>query len=153
MPRQLIGPHHPAPQRSPPNCRLTCPPTCVWHSRRRLLDGQPVFEESRCFQLFWHPLSFQFRRPGTGQCFVQEACSGVRSIVCPYHAWSFRTDGSLIGRPHFYGADQHDHPGGDETRPGLWPISTMSGRDNGRNTRLGRTVKLPSQPADWAHEH
>jgi Rieske 2Fe-2S family protein len=28
-----------------------------------------------------------------------------RAIVCPYHAWSYRHDGSLIGAPHFKNLD------------------------------------------------
>jgi glycine betaine catabolism A len=31
-----------------------------------------------------------------------------RAIVCPYHAWSYRHDGSLIGAPHFKDVDKLD---------------------------------------------
>ena len=30
-----------------------------------------------------------------------------RAIVCPYHAWSYRHDGSLIGAPNFKNLDEH----------------------------------------------
>ena len=38
-------------------------------------------------------------------------CGGAaqgRAIVCPYHAWSYQHDGSLIGAPHFKEIDQLD---------------------------------------------
>jgi Rieske 2Fe-2S family protein len=31
-----------------------------------------------------------------------------RAIVCPYHAWSYRHDGSLIGAPHFKDMEKFD---------------------------------------------
>jgi glycine betaine catabolism A len=31
-----------------------------------------------------------------------------RAIVCPYHAWSYRHDGSLIGAPHFKDIERFD---------------------------------------------
>ena len=30
-----------------------------------------------------------------------------KAIVCPYHAWSYRHDGSLIGAPNFKNIDEH----------------------------------------------
>ena len=47
-------------------------------------------------------------------------CGGsaqVKAIVCPYHAWSYRHDGSLIGAPHF-----RDVAGFDTTTLGLKPV-------------------------------
>ncbi len=38
-------------------------------------------------------------------------CGGsanARAIVCPYHAWSYRHDGSLIGAPHFKEVEKFD---------------------------------------------
>jgi glycine betaine catabolism A len=32
--------------------------------------------------------------------------SEAKAIVCPYHAWSYRHDGSLIGAPHFKNIDE-----------------------------------------------
>lgn len=60
--------------------------------------------------------------PHRGTRLVAEPCSRLRTIVCPYHAWSFQLNGALIGRPHFYGADEHDHADDGEARPHLWPI-------------------------------
>jgi phenylpropionate dioxygenase-like ring-hydroxylating dioxygenase large terminal subunit len=34
---------------------------------------------------------------------VAAGCGNARSFVCPYHAWNFGLDGSLIGRPEEYG--------------------------------------------------
>jgi Rieske 2Fe-2S family protein len=38
-------------------------------------------------------------------------CGGTaegRAIVCPYHAWSYKHDGSLIGAPHFKEVEKFD---------------------------------------------
>jgi Rieske 2Fe-2S family protein len=43
---------------------------------------------------------------------------GTRAIVCPYHAWSYRHDGSLIGAPHFKDLDEHY----DRSTLGLAPV-------------------------------
>ncbi len=48
------------------------------------------------------------------------ACDGVadnRAIVCPYHAWAYRLDGSLIGAPGFRNA-----PNFDPADHGLHPV-------------------------------
>ena len=39
-----------------------------------------------------------------GTRLVTEPCKAA-AITCPYHAWSFRLDGSIRARPHFQGAD------------------------------------------------
>ena len=60
--------------------------------------------------------------PHRGTRLLAESCRGLDSVVCPYHAWSFRLDGSLIARPHFYGADQHDRPQAGEALSRLWSV-------------------------------
>ena len=60
--------------------------------------------------------------PHRGARLLAEPCNVQRSIVCPYHAWAFGLDGTLMGRPHFYGADKHDRANDGEPRPALWPI-------------------------------
>ena len=60
--------------------------------------------------------------PHRGARLLGEPCSGLNGIVCPYHAWSFRLDGTLRGRPHFHGADAHDRVDDDDPRPRLWSI-------------------------------
>ena len=39
--------------------------------------------------------------PHRGTRLIGEPCTGLNSIVCPYHGWSFCLDGSLIGRHIF----------------------------------------------------
>src|SRR4029077_17504273 len=43
--------------------------------------------------------------------------SGARSFLCPYHAWSYDTDGRLIGAPHTSGLE-----GFDRAQYGLHPV-------------------------------
>ena len=49
-------------------------------------------------------------------------CGGTgtakRAIVCPYHAWSYKPDGSLIGAPNFRDIDEHY----DRSTLGLTPV-------------------------------
>jgi Rieske 2Fe-2S family protein len=48
-------------------------------------------------------------------------CGGsadAKAIVCPYHAWSYRHDGSLIGAPHFKDLDEKY----DKSTLGLKPV-------------------------------
>jgi glycine betaine catabolism A len=48
-------------------------------------------------------------------------CGGAadaKAIVCPYHAWSYRHDGSLIGAPHFKDIDEKY----DKSTLGLKPV-------------------------------
>ena len=46
------------------------------------------------------------------------AAEAPRAIVCPYHAWSYRHDGSLIGAPNFRDIDEHY----DRSTLGLTPM-------------------------------
>ncbi len=43
-----------------------------------------------------------------GAKLVAEAKFGRKTLVCPNHSWSYRLDGRLLARPHFFGGDQHD---------------------------------------------
>ncbi|WP_432476456.1 aromatic ring-hydroxylating oxygenase subunit alpha [Nocardioides sp. GXQ0305] len=44
------------------------------------------------------------------------ASTEAKAIVCPYHAWSYRHDGSLIGAPHFREVESFD-PGALSLKP------------------------------------
>ena len=46
--------------------------------------------------------------PHRGARLVTEPQQGTASLTCPYHAWSYKLDGKLNGRPHYHGPDQHD---------------------------------------------
>lgn len=50
---------------------------------------------------------------------VEEPVTVKRTIVCPYHAWSYRLDGTLLGTPHIGGSGKHECEGFDPTCHGL----------------------------------
>ena len=70
-----------------------------------LLAGRPLFmvrdlnDEIRVFQNVC---------PHRGTRLVAEPISGASVLTCPYHAWSYKLDGSLKGRPHYHGPGEHD---------------------------------------------
>ena len=64
--------------------------------------------------------------PHRGARLVIEPSNGARALTCPYHAWSFEMNGSLKGRPHFHGPDQHDT--GNGTNKGPHEICLFSAR-------------------------
>jgi len=50
---------------------------------------------------------------------AEEKGEKLRSIVCPYHAWSYSTEGALVGAPHMDGVEAFD-----KEDFGLLPIPT-----------------------------
>ena len=57
-----------------------------------------------------------------GAKLVKEPLSKCRQFTCPNHAWSYSLKGGLIGRPHFFGGDQHDINRADSHRADLVPV-------------------------------
>jgi phenylpropionate dioxygenase-like ring-hydroxylating dioxygenase large terminal subunit len=53
-----------------------------------------------------------------GSRVVDGARGCARKLVCPYHAWTYDLDGSLVGVP-----DSASYPGLDKSRHGLAPVS------------------------------
>lgn len=53
-----------------------------------------------------------------GSRVVDGASGCARRLVCPYHAWTYDLDGSLVGVP-----DAASYPGLDRSRHGLAPVS------------------------------
>ena len=50
-----------------------------------------------------------------------------KNIVCPYHAWGYRLDGTIRSRPHFYGPDQIEKfPEKGDARLNLYAIRMAS---------------------------
>jgi Rieske 2Fe-2S family protein len=58
------------------------------------------------------PLAFANTCPHRGHELLAEGCTGSsRSMVCPYHAWSFGLDGRLVGAPRMRGVEGFDPHG------------------------------------------
>lgn len=51
--------------------------------------------------------------PHRGRQLLDQSVSGRLAVTCPYHRWSFKTDGTLVKAPHVGGMDQHTCPGFD----------------------------------------
>lgn len=56
-----------------------------------------------------------------GSPLVDEPCN-KRTLVCPYHRWSYELDGSLISAPRFYGSDNKPISHKDKLGKGLIPV-------------------------------
>ncbi len=52
---------------------------------------------------------------------VDEPCN-KRSMVCPYHRWSFQLNGSLLAAPRYYGKDNKPISEEDKKDKGLIPV-------------------------------
>ncbi len=52
---------------------------------------------------------------------VDEPCN-KRTLVCPYHKWSFKLDGELMGAPRFYGNENKPISAEDKADKGLIPV-------------------------------
>ncbi len=49
------------------------------------------------------------------------------AIICPYHAWGFRLDGTIRSRPHFTGADSIEKfPQDGDSALNLYPVRTAT---------------------------
>ena len=62
--------------------------------------------------------------PHRGAKVLPKPCKSAKTIICPYHTWSYNLDGTLRRRPHFDGADNHDVARDDDgvERPSLWRV-------------------------------
>ena len=58
-----------------------------------------------------------------GSRLVDGEAGCAKRLTCPYHAWTYATDGRLIGVP-----DRQDYPGLDPSRLGLVPVELESWR-------------------------
>ena len=61
-----------------------------------------------------------------GTKLVDRPCQGLKTLVCPYHNWTYALDGRLMGTPHFGGPRQHKIAGFDYADHGL--VEARSGR-------------------------
>jgi glycine betaine catabolism A len=58
------------------------------------------------------PLAFANTCPHRGHELLPDGCTGAsRSMICPYHAWSFGLDGQLVGAPRMRGVEGFDPRG------------------------------------------
>ena len=59
-----------------------------------------------------------------GNQLVRQACTYKGSMMCPYHGWSYGTDGTLLATPHVGGHGVHDVHSIDRTETGLHEVAT-----------------------------
>jgi len=57
-----------------------------------------------------------------GPVLIAAPAKGLRSLVCPYHAWSYDLDGALVRTPHYMGTDRRDSGPLDKACMGLVEI-------------------------------
>lgn len=64
-----------------------------------------------------------------GAKLVEAPCRGRRTLVCPYHAWSYGLDGRLVATPTFAGEGEHKPGGFEQESHGLKPVRTAQWLD------------------------
>ena len=60
---------------------------------------------------------------------LEAPCRGGRTLVCPYHAWSYSLDGRLLATPNFGGDGEHKLDGFDKDSRGLKSVRTSQWLD------------------------
>ena len=65
-----------------------------------------------------------------GARLVTQALRGTAALTCPYHAWSYKLDGTLSSRPHYHGPEKHDRANsGDNDRDCLFGVRSVTWHD------------------------
>ncbi|MDH3691780.1 MAG: aromatic ring-hydroxylating dioxygenase subunit alpha [Gammaproteobacteria bacterium] len=64
-----------------------------------------------------------------GTRLVSAPCSGRKTIVCPYHSWTYDLGGQLLKRPHFNGGGKHDHCENVDQALSLAPVHAAQWQD------------------------
>lgn len=65
-----------------------------------------------------------------GARLVTEPVHGAAALTCPYHAWSYKLDGTLRSRPHYHGPQKHEQEiGGDNDRECLIGVRSTTWHD------------------------
>ncbi len=118
--------------------------TLLWDSWVSVACGQNVAEPGDLFPVRIAGQSLLVLRDGDGRIRVfynlcrhrgapvaNEKCSArAGHIVCPYHAWSYGLDGSLVAAPYFHRDGDSVHPSAQEREGlGLLPVRTAVWRD------------------------
>lgn len=57
-----------------------------------------------------------------GRTLAVAAASARKSLVCPYHSWTYGLDGKLLGTPHIGGPGTHNCPGFAKDEIGLLEV-------------------------------
>ena len=90
-----------------------------------------------------------------GHRLISEPCSGLRQIVCPYHRWTYRLDGSLRLTPNAGGSRIHQLPGMDREDHGLLSVRCATWHDwifiniDGQAESLGEFVEPLARALDF----